>query len=133
MSLRRHLADLAIVVALLGCVAAPVSYAMAQAADAAALEALQARNIQSLNQLEQERAQEQIRLEAEYRDAGDAAFARYADALKQGVSPGVAKQRYLDELAQAQRDYEAALAAMDQRMARERAALVAQEGSRQGQ
>lgn len=128
MSLRRHLADLAVAVALLGCVAAPVSYALAQAADTAALEALQARNIQSLNQLEAERAQEQVRLEAEYRDAGDTAFARYAEALKQGVTPGVAHQRYLDELAAAQRDYEGALRDMDERMARERAALVAQEG-----
>ena len=81
MSLRRHLADLAIVAVLFGCAAVPVSFALAQSADRAALEALQARNIQSLNQLEAERAQEQVRLEAEYRDAGDRAFAQYAAAL----------------------------------------------------
>lgn len=133
MSLRRHLADLAVAFTLIGCIAAPVSYALAQAADQAALEQLQQRNIRSLNQLEAERAQEQVRLEAEYRDAGDAAFARYAEALKQGMTPGLAEQRYHDELAEAQRDYEQALSAMDQRMARERAALVAQEGERQGQ
>jgi hypothetical protein len=134
MSLRRHLADLAIVAVLFGCAAVPVSFALAQSADRAALEALQARNIQSLNQLEAERAQEQVRLEAEYRDTGDRAFAQYAAALKRGVAPGVAKQAYLDELAQAERDYQAALTAMDQRMARERAALVGQEGQgRQGQ
>ncbi|GAA0576986.1 hypothetical protein [Caenispirillum bisanense] len=129
MTLRRHLADLTVALVLTGCVLAPVSYALAQQPpDAATLESLQARNIQSLNQLEAARAQEQIRLEAEYRDAGDAAFSRYAAALKQGVSPGVARQQYLDNLSAVEQQYQAALNDLDQRMARDRAALVAQEG-----
>ena len=129
MTLRRHLADLTVALVLTGCVLAPVSYALAQQQpDAATLESLHARNIQSLNELEASRAQEQIRLEAEYRDAGDAAFARYAAALKQGVSPGVARQQYLDDLETVERQYQASLGDLDQRMARDRAALVAREG-----
>ena len=45
MSLRRHLADLAIVAVLFGCAAVPVSFALAQSADRAALEALGERGI----------------------------------------------------------------------------------------